>query len=104
MPAFVYLIEEIPHEGEKSGPWTKIGYTKNPPEWRLKSNMAYGNSRCVRVAEAFEFSTIAEALVAERKAHEAFDKFMLQKEWFNISWKEVSLWMQSQGAKPRKRM
>lgn len=66
--------------------------------------MAYGNSRCVRVAEAFEFSTIAEALVAERKAHEAFDRFGLQKEWFNISWEKVSSWMKNQGYAPRKRM
>jgi hypothetical protein len=30
MIASVYLLEEEPLEGEVSGPWTKIGYTKNP--------------------------------------------------------------------------
>ncbi len=101
MVAYVYLIAEEQYEGEVSGPWTKIGYSKNPPEWRMNANLKRGNPRDIYVAAAFEFETIQEARLAERNAHEDFDNFKHQKEWFNIQWDIIFDWFVSYGAKPR---
>jgi hypothetical protein len=96
--AYVYLIEEEPHPGEVAGPWTKIGYSKNPPEWRLGANLKRGNPRNLRVAATFEFDSEQAAHTAEQNAHEAFRAVMHQKEWFHISWQQVSDWFQRSGA------
>ena len=74
MSAFVYLIEEEPLHGESSGPWTKIGYSQNPPEWRMHANLKRGNPRNIRVAAAFEYETGEQARAAERNAQERFSK------------------------------
>ncbi len=66
--AYVYLISEEPHPGEVSGPWTKIGYTKNPPEWRLDANLTRGNSRVLSVLTAFKYPTEADAQAAEHRS------------------------------------
>ena len=101
MPAYVYLIEELSIRGESSGPWTKIGYSQNPPEWRMDANLKRGNPRDIRVAAAFEYSTTGEARTAEQDAHTAFSHCMHQKEWFRVSWEEVSTWLQQHGGKLR---
>ena len=101
MPAFVYLIEEVPHPGEISGPWTKIGYSQNPPEWRMDANLKRGNPRNIRVMVAFEFDTNTEARAAERGAHQQFIQSKHQKEWFRVAWQEVATWMDRTGAKRR---
>ncbi|WP_347261155.1 GIY-YIG nuclease family protein [Rudaea sp.] len=101
MPAFVYLIEEEPLPGESSGPWTKIGYSQNPPEWRMHANLKRGNPRNIKVAAAFAYETNGQARAAERNAHEHFSNAKHQKEWFRISWSEVAAWLESTGAKQR---
>ena len=101
MAAFVYLIEEEPHPGESSGPWTKIGYSKNPPEWRLEANLKRGNPRNLRVAKSYQYSSEAAAQAAEKSAHEAFSEFGHQKEWFSVNWKKVARWLERAGATPR---
>ena len=102
MAAFVYLIEEEPHPGETSGPWTKIGYSKNPPEWRLGANLKRGNPRHLRIAAAYQYRSEAAARAAEKSAHQAFSKSAHEKEWFRVRWKTVARWFEQQGAKPRK--
>lgn len=97
MPAYVYLIEEVPHRSESTGPWTKIGYSQNRPEWRMDTNLKRGNPRDIRVAAAFEFSTNDEAWAAEQRAHKEFANCAHQKEWFRVEWKEVAAWLKSQG-------
>lgn len=101
MPAYVYLIEEVPFEAGKSGPWTKIGYSKNPPEWRMEANLTRGNPRNIRVAEAFEYESEQAARSAEREAHEHFKNYHHQKEWFNLSASEITTWFVKGGAKKR---
>lgn len=101
MPAFVYLITEDPHPGECSGPWTKIGYSQNPPEWRMDANLKRGNPRDIRVAVAFEYDNSADARVAERSAHQHFGGMKHQKEWFRVAWQDVAAWLDSTGAKRR---
>lgn len=101
MVAYVYLIEEEPIEGDKSGPWTKIGYSKNPPEWRMEANLKRGNPRNINVAAAFQYETEREARDAERNAHRNFNHLKHQKEWFRIAWSEVAQWLESTGAKLR---
>lgn len=39
MTSFVYVLEEIPFAPGRSGPWIRIEYSKNPPEWRLDANL-----------------------------------------------------------------
>jgi len=39
MVAYVYLLEEMPYQPGESGPWTKIGYSANTPEWRIDANL-----------------------------------------------------------------
>ena len=103
MAAFVYLIEEKSYPGETTGPWTKIGYSKNPPEWRLEANLKRGNPRDLRVAVAFQYRTERQAQAAEKAAHEAFAKHAHQKEWFHVRWKTVARWFERHGAKARKK-
>ena len=55
--AYVYLLEEVPYCVGESGPWTKIGCSKNPPEWRLAANLKRGNPRDLRLAAVYEFDT-----------------------------------------------
>ena len=102
MVAYVYLIEEAPIEGESTGPWTKIGYSQNPPEWRMDANLKRGNPREIRVAAAFEYLTNDEAWAAEQSAHKQFAHCAREKEWFRVSWTEVAVWLENQGAKRRK--
>ena len=102
MPAFVYLIEEEPHPGESSGPWTKIGYSKNPPEWRLEANLKRGNPRNLNIAIAYQYRSETAARAVEKAAHAAFSEFAHQKEWFRVPWKEVAGWFDKTGTKPRK--
>jgi hypothetical protein len=88
--AYVYLIEEIPLCSSESGPWTKIGYSKNPPERRLNANLKRGNPRELRLAVVYEFESEQAAREAEQRAHNAFRQFAHQKEWFQISWQKVA--------------
>ncbi len=101
MAAYVYLIEEEPYPGDTSGPWTKIGYSQNPPEWRMDANLKRGNPRNIRVAVAFEYETGDAARAAEKGAHEHFGDFKHQKEWFHVAWPVVAAWMDGSGAKRR---
>jgi len=98
MPAYVSLIEEEPLDAERTGPWTKIGYSANPPEWRMNANLKRGNPRTIRVVAAFEYATADQASAAEKDARRAFAHCCHQKEWSHVSWKEVSAWLQAQGA------
>jgi len=100
--AYVYLLEEEQVPGEVSGPWTKIGYSKNVPEWRLNANLKRGNPRNVRLADAFEFDTEQAAFAAEQAAHAAFQPHKHQKEWFRIPWQQVSAWLEHSGATRRR--
>lgn len=99
--AYVYLIIEEPHPNEQESQWVKIGYTKNPPEWRLYANLMRGNSRTLSIAIAFEYESESAARGAERAAHVEFAKQHHQKEWFNVDWRTVKRWFELQGAKPR---
>jgi T5orf172 domain len=101
MAAYVYLIEEESLDGEVSGPWTKIGFSQNPPEWRMDANLKRGNPRNIRVAAAFEFGSNQSARVAEKNAHNQFSDRKHQKEWFRVSWVEIAAWMETSGAKLR---
>ena len=99
--AFVYLIAEEPLSNEDSGPWTKIGYSKNPPEWRLDANLKRGNPRNLYVAAAYEYDSVEDAYAAEQLAHEAFAELSHQKEWFQVAWQDVAQWFERSGAKAR---
>jgi len=101
MAAYVYLIEEQACLGDTSGPWTKIGYSQNPPEWRMDANLKRGNPRNIRVAVAFEYDSSAAARAAEQAAHDHFYGHKHQKEWFRIPWYVVAVWMDGCGAKRR---
>lgn len=98
---FVYLIEEEPYPGEASGPWTKIGYSQNPPEWRMDANLKRGNPRRIHVAVAFEYDTDESARAAERSAHQHFAESKHQKEWFRVAWHDVASWLDGTGARRR---
>ena len=99
--AYVYLLEEVPHSVGESGPWTKIGCSKNPPEWRLGANLKRGNPRDLRLPVVYEFDTERAMWDAEGYAHEQFQKFAHQKEWFNISWQEIAAWADALGWRRR---
>jgi hypothetical protein len=101
MAAYVYLIEEEACLGDTSGPWTKIGYSQNPPEWRMDANLKRGNPRNIRVAVAFEYDSSEAARAAEQAAHDHFLGHNHQKEWFRISWSDVAVWMDGRGATRR---
>lgn len=98
---YVYLITEEPHDGEVCGAWTKIGYSQNPPEWRMDANLKRGNPRNIRVAAAFEFETNREARAAEKLAHMHFGDLKHQKEWFKVAWQDVASWLDNTGARRR---
>lgn len=93
MTGFVYLIEEIAHPDGDSGPWTKIGVSKNDPTWRLNANLKRGNPRTLRVAATFLFPSEAEAYQAESEAHTHFKASFHQKEWFRLRWQEAAAWL-----------
>jgi hypothetical protein len=97
MVAYVYLIEERPHQSEKSGQWTKIGYTKNNPAWRMDANLKRGNSRELRVAKAYKFNSVEAARKAEKTAHNQLRQFAHQKEWFQLSWEYIAAWCSDSG-------
>lgn len=99
--AYVYLITEEPYEGEVCNAWTKIGYSQNPPEWRMNANLKRGNPRNIRVAAAFEFATNQDARDAEKRAHIHFLHLRHQKEWFKVAWHEVASWLDGIGANRR---
>jgi hypothetical protein len=99
MVAYVYLLEEIQHQPGESGPRTKIGYSQNPPEWRLNANLKRGNPRTLRIASVFEFDDERAALDAEQATHEQFRGFAHEREWFKVPWQEVATWLRGRGAK-----
>lgn len=101
MPGHVYLIFEEPFKDENSGPWTKIGYSKNPPEWRMNANLKRGNPRVLIVFEVFVYGTQIEARKWEKAAHKHFQDFHIEKEWFNLGPKEIADWFVSNGATKR---
>jgi hypothetical protein len=91
--AYLYLIEEIPLEGENSGPWCKIGISKNPPEWRLNANLKRGNPRDLVVRYCYELQDIQSVRLSEKKAHHYFKEHLRTKEWFNISADIANNWL-----------
>lgn len=95
MVAYVYLLEEVAYCPGESGPWTKIGCSQNPPEWRVGANLTRGNPRDLNLAAVYQFESKAEARAAEGLAQEHFDEFAHQKEWFNIAWQRVAEWCES---------
>ena len=99
--AYVYVLQEVPLANESTGPWTKIGYSKNPPEWRLDANLKRGNPRDVIVASAFEFESEEEARSAEKAGHGEFRAHSHQKEWFSVEHSVVTKWYIAYGAKLR---
>ena len=92
MAGYVYLVEEVPHCSGESGPWTKIGCSKNPPEWRIGANLTRGNPRKLNLAVVYQFEPESDAYAAEAKAHARFRQFSHQKEWFQVSWQQVAEW------------
>ena len=102
MPYYVYLITEKPFPDEVVRNWVKIGYSENPPEWRMNANLKRGNPRALLVASAFEYRSKRDALAAEKAAHIRFEKHSHEKEWFNIRWQTVDRWFRDQGATKRK--
>lgn len=99
--AYVYLIVEEPFDGKTLKHWVKIGYSQNPPEWRMDANLKCGNPRSIKVAAAFEYETNQEAKNAEKAAHMEFKQYLHEKEWFQVDWKNVEQWFISQGGKLR---
>ncbi len=99
--AYVYLIIEEPYKGETLQDWVKIGYTQNPPEWRMDANLKRGNPRPIKIAAAFEYETNEDARNAEKAAHTEFKAHLHEKEWFHIHWQKVEQWFIRQGAKHR---
>jgi hypothetical protein len=97
MSAFVYLLEEVPFAPNESSQLTKVGYSRNPPEWRVGANLIRGNPRELRLPVVYEFATEAEAYQAESLAHRNFGGFALQKEWFRVSWQDIAKWCDEQG-------
>ncbi|MGH7037535.1 MAG: GIY-YIG nuclease family protein [Stellaceae bacterium] len=94
--AYVYLLEEIPYSSNEIEHWTKIGCTKNPPEWRLNANLKRGNPRELRLAAVYEFDSENAAYIAEAVAHNHFKESAHQKEWFRLSWEQVAEWAESE--------
>lgn len=98
--AFVYLVTEQSDPREQTLPWVKIGYTQNPPEWRMQ-NLIRGNPRALVIVAAFEYPDGVLAWSAEKAGHKAFRDHLHQKEWFQIEWQTVRDWYLAQGAKLR---
>lgn len=101
MVAYVYLLEELSYQPGESGPWTKIGYSQNPPEWRVNANLKRGNPRTLRLSAVFEFDTETEAFNAEQAAHAQFRQFEHEREWFMVAWSEVAQWLKNEGFRER---
>ncbi len=101
MVSYVYLLEELPDRPCDSGPWTKIGYSQNPPEWRVNANLKRGNPRTLRLSAVFELNTEREAFDLEQAAHVQFHEFKHEREWFRVSWGEVAEWLRARGFKER---
>ena len=101
MVAYVYLLEEMPYQPGESGPWTKIGYSANTPEWRIDANLKRGNPRKLNLAAVFEFADERAAFDAEQAAHRQFRDSAHEREWFKVSWQEVAAWLRSQGAREK---
>lgn len=99
--AYVYLIVEEPFEGETLKNWVKIGYSQNPPEWRMNANLKLGNPRSIKLAAAFEYATNDDAITAEKAAHSHFKQYLHEKEWIQLHWKQVHDWFFKQGARLR---
>lgn len=99
--AYVYLIVEESFEGEALKDWVKIGYSQNPPEWRMNANLKRGNPRPIKIAAAFEYATNDDAKAAEKAAHSHFKQHLHEKEWFQLHWKQVHDWFFKQGARLR---
>ncbi len=99
--AYVYLIVEEPFEGEALKNWVKIGYSQNPPEWRMNANLKLGNPRSIKLAAAFEYATNDDAITAEKTAHDKFKQHLHEKEWFQLHWKQVEQWFIEKGAQQR---
>ena len=99
--SFVYLLEEVPLPGESVQPWTKIGYTKNPAEWRLNANLKRGNPRELRFGAVYEFPTERDGRVAEAAAHKTFAEHRGLKEWFQMPWQTIDRWCVGQGDRHR---
>ena len=95
--AYVYLLEEVPYASGDSGPWTKIGYSRNPPEWRIGANLTRWNPRNLHLAAVFEFASEDAAYAAEKTAHEHFQGSRHQKEWFKVKAVQVVEWAESVG-------
>jgi T5orf172 domain len=95
MAGYVYLLEEVAHGDGDSGPWTKIGCSRNPPEWRIGANLTRGNPRDLHLAAVYEFDTEDAAYAAEKAAHEHFHEARHQKEWFRIRASDVAEWVDS---------
>lgn len=92
--AFVYVIVEKNIIGELSGPWLKIGFSKNPPKWRMDANLKRGNPRALEVLAQYKFENEQEARNAERAAHSKFSDCASPngKEWFSIAPEAVISW------------
>jgi hypothetical protein len=71
------------------------------PQWRMNANLKRGNPRNIRIAAAFVFDTLPEALAAEKRAHQHFAQYRHQKEWFSIAWQVVAEWFIGFGARHR---
>jgi len=97
MTAYVYLLQEVPFEPNEISRLTKIGCSKNPPEWRVGANLTRGNPRVLCLPAVYEFATETEAYNAESSAHCHFREFALQKEWFRLSWEDIAKWCDAQG-------
>ncbi len=79
-PGFVYLIEEVPHPLDKSGPWTKIGQCagRRVPNQRCKE-LARGHPRGLRAVAEYVFEDDVEAHAAEKKAKSHFHGYRVQE-------------------------
>jgi|SRR5580692_9743398 T5orf172 domain len=97
MPAYVYLLEEVPFAPNEASQLTKIGCSGNPPEWRVGANLTRGNPRHLRLPVIYQFETEKAAYEAEDQAHRHFHEFYERKEWFRRSWQEVAAWCDAQG-------
>jgi hypothetical protein len=93
--AYVYLLGEVPYSNRDSGPWTKIGWSRNPPEWRIGANLTRGNPRDLCLATVYEFEIEEAAYAAEQATHERFRDVKHQKEWFRVNAGQVAEWVDS---------
>jgi hypothetical protein len=52
----------------------------------------------LRLAAVHEFETEQAAYKAEGYAHEHFQQFAHQKEWFQVAWSQVADWAETSAA------